>query len=114
MFSFPAYAQATAPAGGVAGFLAGPIPLFIGLGLIWYFLLIRPQQRRMKAHKAMIADVKRGDTVVTAGGLVGKVKKVRDDDSEIEVELNPGNVVKVVRGTLAEVRLPVAAKAAND
>ncbi|MEM8826918.1 MAG: preprotein translocase subunit YajC [Pseudomonadota bacterium] len=113
MFSFPAMAQTPGAApGGLAGFLAGPIPLFVGLGLIWYFLLIRPQQRRMKTHRAMIDAVKKNDTVVTAGGLVGKVKKV--GETEVDVDLGGGNLVKVVRATLAEVRQPGPPKAAND
>jgi preprotein translocase subunit YajC len=67
-----------------------------------YFLLIRPQQKKLKEHKAMIGALRRGDQVVTQGGLIGKVSKVKDD-SEIEVELAEGVKVRVVRATIAQV-----------
>ena len=79
--------------------------------VIFYFLLIRPQQRRAKLHQQMIAAVKKNDTAVTAGGLIGKVIKV--DETEVELEIAPSVRVKVVKGTLAEVR-PHGAKPAND
>ncbi|MBV7256752.1 preprotein translocase subunit YajC [Pacificimonas sp. WHA3] len=110
MFSFPAYAQAGG-AGGTGGFLNAIMPLLLIIP-IFYFLLIRPQQKRMKAHRAMVDGVKKNDTVVTAGGLIGKVKKV--SDTEIDVDLGNGNIVKVVKGTLSEVRQPGMPKAAND
>ena len=93
------------PAGGAA---AQFIPLIL-IFVIFYVFLIMPQQRRMKAHKAMLAAVVRGDTVVTNGGLVGKVKKVTDD--ELTVDLG-GTDVKVVRSMLADVRNKTVA--AND
>jgi len=72
---------------------------------IMYFLLIRPQQQRMKQHRAMIDAVRRGDTVVTAGGLVGKVVKVgAAEDPEISVEIADNVQVRVVKSTLSEVR----------
>jgi preprotein translocase subunit YajC len=112
MLISPAYAQAVAGApGGGAAFLNAIMP-FLLIIPIFYFLLIRPQQRRMKAHREMIAAVKKGDTVVTAGGLIGKVAKVGDD--EVEVELAPQTRVRVVKATLSEVRLPGSAKPAND
>jgi len=79
--------------------------------VIFYFLLIRPQQRRMKTHQAMIAAVKKNDTVVTGGGLIGKVVKV--DEHEVEVELAPSVRVKALKATLTEVR-PHGVKPAND
>lgn len=79
--------------------------------VIFYFLMIRPQARRMKAHQAMLAAVKKNDVVVTNGGLVGKVTKV--EETEIEVEIASGVKVKVVKGMLSEVR-PFGAKPAND
>ncbi|MGB7404311.1 MAG: preprotein translocase subunit YajC, partial [Pacificimonas sp.] len=97
MFSFPAYAQAGG-AGGAGGFLNAIMPLLLIIP-IFYFLLIRPQQKRMKAHKAMIEAVKKNDTVVTAGGLVGKVKKVRD--TEVDVEVASQTIVTGVKGTLS-------------
>jgi preprotein translocase subunit YajC len=78
------------------------IPLLI-MAVIFYFLLIRPQTQRMKAHKAMVEAVKRGDTVVTAGGLVGKVTKVKDD-GEVLVEIAENVQVRVVKATLSDVR----------
>lgn len=111
MFESPAYAQAGgAPASGGMEFFTGIIPLLL-IFVIFYFLLIRPQQRRMKQHQAMITAVKVRDTVVTSGGLIGKVTKV--DDAEIEVELAPNVRVRVVKGMLSEVR-PHGAKPAND
>ena len=85
-------------------------PLLI-IFVIFYFLLIRPQQRRMKQHQAMITAVKVRDTVVTSGGLIGKVTKV--EDAEVEVELAPNVRVRVIKGMLSEVR-PHGAKPAND
>ena len=73
------------------------------LGLIFYFLLIRPQQQRVKAHQAMVSSVKRGDTVVTAGGVVGRVAKVKDD-AEVLVEIADNVQVRVLKSTLTEVR----------
>ncbi|MBC7164783.1 MAG: preprotein translocase subunit YajC [Roseovarius sp.] len=77
------------------------IPLIL-IFAIMYLLLIRPQQKKMKEHKAMIASLRRGDQVVTQGGLIGKVSKVKDDN-EIEVELAEGVKVRVVRQTIAQV-----------
>ena len=69
---------------------------------IMYFLLIRPQQKKAKEHQKMVAALRRGDQVVTAGGLIGKVSKVKDD-SEVEIELSEGVKVRVVRSTIAQV-----------
>src|SRR5882724_1279871 len=72
---------------------------------IMYFLLIRPQQQRMKQHKQMVENVRRGDTVVTAGGIVGKVTKVgQPEDPEITVEIADNVQIRVVKSTLSEVR----------
>jgi len=72
---------------------------------IMYFLMIRPQQQRMKQHKEMIANVRRGDTVVTAGGIVGRVAKVpQKDDPEITVEIADNIQVRVIKSTLTEIR----------
>ena len=78
------------------------VPLILLFG-IFYFLLIRPQQQRIKAHQQLVESVKRGDTVVTAGGLVGKVAKVKDD-GEIMVEIADNVQVRVLKSTLSEVR----------
>ncbi|MCY4300677.1 MAG: preprotein translocase subunit YajC [Aestuariivita sp.] len=81
--------------------LAQFLPLIL-IFVIMYFLLIRPQQKKVKEHKAMVAALRRGDQVVTQGGLIGKVTKVKDD-AEIEVELADGVKVRVVRNTIAQV-----------
>lgn len=83
-------------------FLTSLIPLILLFG-IFYFLIIRPQQQRVKAHQAMVSAVKRGDTVVTAGGLIGKVSKVKDD-GEVLVEIADNVQVRVLKSTLTEVR----------
>jgi preprotein translocase subunit YajC len=70
---------------------------------IFYFLIIRPQQQRAKQHREMVENVRRGDTVVTAGGLVGRVAKVKDD-GEIMVDLADNVQVRVLKNTLSEVR----------
>ena len=83
-------------------FISSLVPLVLLFG-IFYFLIIRPQQTRLKAHQAMVAAVKRGDTVVTAGGLIGKVSKVKDD-GELMVEIADNVQVRVLKSTLTEVR----------
>jgi preprotein translocase subunit YajC len=83
-------------------FVSTLVPLVLLFG-IFYFLLIRPQQQRVKAHQQMVAAVRRGDTVVTAGGLIGKVAKVKDD-GELMVEIADNVQVRVLKGTLTEVR----------
>ena len=76
-----------------------PTMLIIG---IMYFLMIRPQQKRLKEHRDMVASIRRGDTVVTSGGIIGKVAKV--DENELQVEIADGVKIKVVRSTVSEVR----------
>ena len=99
MFVSPAYAQA---AGGAGGFdLVSLAPLVL-IFVVFYFLLIRPQQKKMKAHKAMVAAVRRGDRVVTAGGIVGTVSKVLSE-SELQVEIAEGVRVRVLRSTITDV-----------
>lgn len=101
MFITPALAQTTSAPGG-SNIILQLMP-FILIFAIMYFLIIRPQQKRLKAHREMVSNVKRGDTVVTAGGLVGKVASVANDD-EIRVDIADGVRVNVVRNTLSEVR----------
>ena len=93
------YAQAGSSAFDALNSLIVPTVLIIG---IMYFLMIRPQQKRLKEHQSMIAAIKRGDIVVTSGGIIGKVIKV--DDNELQVEIAEGVRIKVVRGTVSEVR----------
>jgi preprotein translocase subunit YajC len=98
MFVTPAYAQA---AGGAGGAFASFIPLIL-IFAIMYLLLIRPQQKKMKEHKAMIEALRRGDQIVTQGGIIGKVTKVKDD-GEVEVEIADGVRVRVVKATISQV-----------
>jgi preprotein translocase subunit YajC len=98
MFVSPAYAQTAG--GGMAG-IGQFLPLILIFGIM-YFLLIRPQQKKVKEHKAMVEAVRRGDTVVTQGGLIGKVTKVKDEN-EVEVEIATGVKVRVVQSTIANV-----------
>lgn len=102
--------QQAAPAGGAGSAVGGQFLMLAVIGLIFYFLLIRPQSQRMKKHRAMIDAISRGDEVVTNGGLVGKVKKIGDE--ELTVTLGTNNDVKVVRSMIAEVRNRKSA--AND
>lgn len=101
MFITPAFAQA-APAASGGNALIQLLP-FIAIIAIMYFLIIRPQQKRAKEHREMIAAIRRGDIVVTAGGLIGKVVKVVGD-SELQVELAEGVRVRALKATIAEVR----------
>ncbi|MDG1935792.1 MAG: preprotein translocase subunit YajC [Paracoccaceae bacterium] len=77
------------------------VPLILIFGIM-YFLLIRPQQKKAKEHQAMVTSLRRGDQVVTQGGLIGKVSKVKEDN-EIEVEVSDGVKVRVVQSTIAQV-----------
>lgn len=70
---------------------------------IMYFLLIRPQQKKLKEHQAMLAALRRGDQVVTQGGVIGKVTKVKDDSNEVEVEIASGVQIRVVKSTIGTV-----------
>ncbi len=99
MFVTPAFAQAAGagPGSTIASFL--PLVLIFA---IMYFLLIRPQQKKVKTHQAMVSALRRGDHVITQGGLIGKVSKVKDDN-EVEVELAEGIKVRVVKSTIATV-----------
>lgn len=101
MFITPAYAQGAGGAGGDFFLQLLPILLMI---VIFYFLLFRPQQQRMAAHRKMVENIRRGDTVVTQGGLIGRVTRAKDGDTEIEVELNENSRVRVIKSTIAEVR----------
>lgn len=100
MLMIPAYLPAQADPLGGLGVL---FPMLIMVG-IFYFLLIRPQQQRAKEHQALISKVRRGDTVVTSGGFVGRVTKVPDNTDEVEVELSEQMKVRVLKSTLMDVR----------
>lgn len=111
MFITPAYAQAAGvPAAG--DFIGMILPLVAIMG-VFYFLLIRPQQRKMKEHQEMLKRVSKGDTVITNGGLIGKVIKVVDDN-ELQVEIGENVKVRVLRSGISDVRAkgePVKAEA---
>ncbi len=98
MFISPAYAQA---AGGQGDIFTTLMPLIL-IGLVFYFLLIRPQQKRMKDHRAMVSGLRRGDKVVTAGGLFGTVTKIISD-TEAQVEIAENVRVRVLRSTISDV-----------
>ena len=105
MFITPAFAQGSlfgGGAGGEGGMIMSLLP-FILIFVIMYFLILRPQQKRVKQHQEMVKNVRRGDTVVTNGGLIGKVTKVVDDD-QIEIEIADDVRIRQMRGMLSEVR----------
>jgi preprotein translocase subunit YajC len=102
MFTTPAFAQAPSIFGGGDNMLVSLLP-FILIFVIMYFLILRPQQKRQKQHQEMVKNVRRGDTVVTSGGLIGKITKVVDDD-QIEVEVADGVRVRQMRSMVADVR----------
>lgn len=112
MFISPAHAQAaTAAPSSTTAFIVQMVPLLL-IFVIFYFLMIRPQQTAMKKHREKIATVKKGDSVVTGGGLVGKVTRVEDD--QVEVEIASGVKVKAIKATLSDVTPLGSAKPAND
>lgn len=100
MFITPAYAQG-APAGG-SDMLVSLLP-FIAIFVIMYFLILRPQQKRVKSHSEMVKNLRRGDTVITNGGVIGKISKVIDDH-EVEVEISDGVKIRQVKQMVTEVR----------
>ncbi|MDE2578825.1 MAG: preprotein translocase subunit YajC [Hyphomicrobiales bacterium] len=104
-FATPAYAQSAPPAAGGGSGLEMLMSLapFIAILAIMYFMIIRPQQQRQKEQAAMISAIRRGDTVVTTGGVIGKVTKATDD-AELEVEIAPNVRIRVLRAMIAEVR----------
>lgn len=113
MFISPAYAQAAGGAGGASG-IEALLPMVL-IFVVFYFLLIRPQQKKMKQHKETLASVRRGDQVITGGGILGKVIKV--DGDELTVEIAKDVKVKVQRGLLSGVIAkpePQSASAAKE
>lgn len=108
-----AFAQAPGAAGGDAttALIANLAPFALIL-VVFYFLLIRPQQQRLKAHQAMIAAVKKGDVIVTTGGLIAKVRAVSDD--ELRIELSPNIEARLTRSSVVEVRNKGEPVPAND
>jgi preprotein translocase subunit YajC len=117
MWISSAFAQAAGSGGGFGmGELLGQLVLFLPIIAIFYFLIIRPQQQRLRAHQAMVSAVKRGDVVVTSGGIIGKVVKVLEND-EVMLEIAEDVRIRVVKSTLADLRSktePVEAKSKAD
>jgi len=113
MFVTPAFAQAASPLGDLG--MIGQLLPFALIFVIMYFLILRPQQKRVKQHAEMVKNVRRGDTVVTNGGLVGKVTKVIDDE-QMEIEIADGVRIRQMRQMVADVRAkgePVKEEAAG-
>lgn len=100
MFVTPAFAQAAGGAGAASAFTSF-VPLILIFGIM-YFLMIRPQQKKMKSHRAMVDALRRGDQVLTQGGIIGKVMKVHDD-GVLDVEIAANVVVKTPRSTIVQV-----------
>ena len=117
MFISPAFAQGSlfgGGAGGDGGMLMSLLP-FVLIFVIMYFLILRPQQKRVKTHQEMVKNVRRGDTVVTNGGVIGKVTKVIDDD-QIEIEIADDVRIRQMRQMVSDVRAkgePVKDEAAS-
>jgi preprotein translocase subunit YajC len=112
MFVTPAYAQAAGGSAGGADLIMSILP-FILIFVIMYFLIIRPQRTQMKKRDEMLKAIRRNDTVVTGGGVIGKVTKVLDDN-ELEVEIAQNTKIRVVRSMVADVRVKGEPVAAND
>ncbi|ASY56269.1 MULTISPECIES: preprotein translocase subunit YajC [Sinorhizobium] len=103
MFITEAFAQTAAPAAGGADILMSILP-FILIFVVMYFLIIRPQRAQMKRREELLKNIRRGDQIVTGGGIIGKVTKVIDD-AELEVEIAEGIKVRVARSGVSEVRV---------
>lgn len=106
MLISPAYAQDAA--GGGMALVMQILPLIL-IFVVFYFLLIRPQQKRQKEHREMMSKLKRGDRVLTAGGIIATVTKVKDGSDEVEVEIAPNVRVNVLRQTIGDMFKPVPA-----
>ena len=96
-----AFAQSV---GSASGFSLGGLIPFILIFVIFYFLLIRPQQKKVKEHKNMVQNLKRGDSIVTAGGIVGKIVKATENSEEITVEISKGVNVNMIRSMVSDVK----------
>jgi preprotein translocase subunit YajC len=112
MLISPAYAQAAAPAPG-GDMLMSVLPLILVFA-IFYFLMIRPQQTKMKQHREMLDNLKKGDQIVTSGGIVGKIARIEQSDNQLVVEIAPNVQVKVIRQTVADLLTKPAPVSGND
>ena len=113
MFVTEALAQTSVPAAGGADVIMSILP-FILIFIIMYFLIIRPQRSQMKKREEQLTAIRRGDTVVLGGGIVGKVTKVTDGEPQVEVEIANGIKVRAIRSLIAEVRAKGEPVAANQ
>ncbi|HWL83653.1 MAG TPA: preprotein translocase subunit YajC [Roseomonas sp.] len=109
MFISTAYAQDAAAAAGGAGAIVMQLAPLALIFVVFYFLLIRPQQKRAKEHREMLGALKRNDRIITAGGILGTVTKVKEGSEEVEVEIAPNVRVMVARSTISTLVRPVAA-----
>ena len=112
MFISPAYAQDAAGAAGGVAAIGQFVPLVL-IFIIMYFLLIRPQQKKAKEHKVMLDALRRGDAVLTQGGIIGKVVQLRED-GEVEVEIAANVKVRVLKSTILQVLSKTEPAAANN
>ncbi len=112
MFITPAYAEAAASSGDIFGSATSFLPLIL-IFAVFYFLLIRPQQTKQKELRRQVAAVKRGDRVVTAGGIIGTVQRAREGSQEVEIEIAPNVRVQVVRDTITGIVKPQAGRDAK-
>ena len=112
MLIYPAFAQ-DAAAGGSVAVVMQMLPLILIFG-VFYFLLIRPQQKKQREHRELLGKLKRGDRVLTAGGIIGQVTRVKEGVDEIEVEIAPNVRVNVLRQTISDAFKPVAADAKTE
>jgi preprotein translocase subunit YajC len=97
-----AFAQTAGTTGGASDMIQFVVPMLAVLGIM-YFLILRPQQKKQKDHQTMVGAVRRGDTIVTTGGLIGKVTKATEP-TELELEIAPNVRIRVVRSMVSEVR----------
>lgn len=108
LFNSIAYAQGTAgaqAAGGFEGFMQNPLFLLIIMILIMYLLIFRPQQKKQKAHRLMLSELKRGDRVLTVGGISGKITQIKDD-GEMALEIGPNIIINMHKSYVATVIKP--------
>ncbi|KIX11305.1 preprotein translocase subunit YajC [Dethiosulfatarculus sandiegensis] len=113
LFPASAWAEGGGAPGGLGGLLSGPLPMLIIMFAIFYFLLIRPQQKKAKAHKEMLANLHKGDQIITSGGIYGRITGLTD--AFVVVEIAPQVRIKVSRGAVSGIGTPQdQAQAAND
>lgn len=113
MFVTDAYAQAAGATTGSADIIMSILP-FILIFIVMYFLIIRPQRAQLKSREAALTAIRKGDTVILGGGIVGKVTKVADGAADVEVEIATGVKISAIRSMIAEVRVKGVPVAANE